>query len=278
MKFKINRAFFGYALAGAVMLLFLLYLRFPGAAIRDYIKASAAESCPDMLLMIDAVKPAIPPGIILENLTAVFRKNPEATVRADRLSIAPGWLSMLRGRVSFLATANVYGGEIRGRGAFSEAFSLRGPFSAAAELKWISIEKCAWLQDLFSRKLSGTLQGSVSFDGATTGALKNGSGNLDLTLTNGTYQLLESIFGIDQIIFNSVDLKVDLRNGALRIAGLTVNGEKLRVTLKGNILLADDFKNSRVDLSGSVELQGQGGRRIPITIGGVMGNPTMKLM
>jgi len=277
MKFKINRAFFGYALAGAAMLLFFLYLRFPCDAIRDYIKASAAASCPDMLLMIDAVEPAIPPGITLENLTAVFRGRPEATIRANRLSIAPGWLSMLRGRVSFLATADVYGGEIRGRGAFSEAFSLRGPFSAAAEFKWISIEKCAWLQNLFSRKLSGTLKGAVSFNGAR-GSLKNGSGNLDLTLTNGTYQLLGSFFGIDQIIFNSVDLKVDLRNGALRIAGLTVNGEKLRVTLKGNILLADDFKNSRVDLSGSVELQGQGGKRTPITIGGVMGNPTIKLM
>lgn len=277
MKFKISRNFLYYALTGSAILLLLLYLRFPGDAIRNYIKAAATAKYPGMLLEIEVVEPAFPPGITFENLTASSNRKPEATIRINQMNIAPGWITILPGRLSFLVKAEAYSGEIRGKWVFSEKFSSRGPFSASAEFKRVHIDKCAWLQDFFSRKISGTLEGAVSFNGVR-GFLKNGSGNLDLTITNGSYQLLESFFGLDQIIFNRVDLKIDFRNGALRLDELAVNGEKLRLTLKGNILLADDFKTSRVDLSGSAELQGQGGRRIPIAIGGVIGNPVIRLM
>ena len=277
MKLRKGRSFLGYMLAGAAMLLLFLYLRFPGDAAKNYLKRCQTEHFPNLIIVIDAVEPSVPPGITIENLTAALRERPEATIHADRLVIAPGWLSFFRGRFSFLAKASGYGGEISGKSEFSQTFSLKGPFSATAEFKGMRLEKCLCLQDLFSRQISGTLKGSFSFNGVT-GTLKNGSGKLDAAITNGNYQLSENIWGFDRISFNRVDLKMELRNNVLRIAELRVNGDKLSITLKGNILLADDFKNSRMDLSGSAEIQGLGGRRVPITIGGAIGNPTIKTM
>jgi hypothetical protein len=41
MRLKINRAIFGYIMAGIVMLGVFLYFRFPGKAVTDYVKAAS---------------------------------------------------------------------------------------------------------------------------------------------------------------------------------------------------------------------------------------------
>lgn len=277
MRLRINRAVAGYILAGVAMLILLLYLRFPGGAVTDYIKAAAAARYPGLLLSIDTAQPAIPPGITLENVTAGFRGRPEATLHADSLGIRPGWLSLFRGRLALVLAAEGYGGDIRGQFEFANIFSVKGPLSAEMNIREIRIEKCAWLRDALARQITGTLKGSATFSGAAE-SLKNGTGNIDFTLTNGTYQLLENLLGFERIDFNKVDAKVSFRNGALKIAGLTLNGEKIRISLKGNILLADDFRESQIDLNGSIEIPMQGNKRMTLAISGTLGNPKTRFM
>jgi len=267
----------GYILAGVAMLILFLYLRFPGGEVTETIKAEAATRYPGLLLSIDTAQPAIPPGVTLENVTAGFRGRPEATLHADSLGIRPGWLSLLRGRLALVMAAEGYGGDIRGQVEFANIFSVKGPLSAELNIRDIRIEKCAWLRDALARQITGTLKGSATFSGAGE-SLKNGTGNIDFTLTNGSYQLLESLLGFERIDFNKVDAKVSFRNGALKIAGLTLNGEKLRISLKGNILLADDFRESQIDLNGSIELPMQGNKRVTLAISGTLGNPKTRFM
>lgn len=277
MKLRMNRALLGYIMAGVAMLVLLLYIRFPGEAVTNYLKAVAAVRSPGMLLSIDTAQPAVPPGVELVNVTAGFRGRPEATLHADLLAVRPGWLSLFRGRFAFLLAAEGYGGEARGRVDYADLFSLQGPLSAEANFREIRIEKCAWLRDALARQITGTLKGSVSFSG-TAGALNNGTGNLDFTLTNGTYQLLESLLGFDKIDFSKVDAKISFRNNAMKITGLTLNGEKLRISLKGNILFADEIRESQIDLNGTIEIPLQNNKRVTMAIGGTLGNPKTKFL
>ncbi|PJC71869.1 MAG: type II secretion system protein GspN [Syntrophobacterales bacterium CG_4_8_14_3_um_filter_58_8] len=276
MRPRNHRAVVGYILAGVAMLILLLYLRFPGGAVTETIRA-AASRYPGLLLSIDMVQPAIPPGVTLKNVTAGFRGRPEATLHADRLGIRPGWLSLLRGRLALVMAAEGYGGDIRGQVEFANIFSVKGPLSAEMNIRQIRIEKCAWLRDVLARQITGTLKGSAAFSGAAE-SLKNGTGNIDLTLTNGSYQLLENLLGFERIDFNKVDAKVSFRNGALKIAGLTLSGEKIRISLKGNILLADDFRESQIDLNGAIEIPMQGNKRVTLAISGTLGNPKTKFL
>jgi type II secretion system protein N len=277
MKPGMNRTIAGYILAGVAMLALLLYLRFPGEAVTDYVKAVAAVRHPGMLLSIDTVQPAIPPGVALVNVTAGFRERPEATLHADRLGIRPGWLSLFRGRLALVMAAEGYGGDVRGRVDYANFFSLQGPLSVEANFRGIQIEKCLWLRDALARRITGTLKGSASFSSAAE-TMKNGTGNLDFTLTNGTCQLQESLFGIDRIDFNTVDAKISFRNGAVKITGLNLNGEKIRISLKGNILLADDIRESLIDLNGTIEIPMQGNKRVTLAVSGTLGNPKTRFM
>lgn len=277
MKLRMSRAIAGYILAGIAMLVLLIYLRFPGEAVTDYIKAAAAVRFPTMLLSIDTVLPAVPPGLEIANLTAAFRGRPEATLHADRLGIRPGWLPLFRGRLSWIWAAEGYGGEAGGRVDYAEFLSLRGPLSAEASFRDIRLEKCAWLRDALARQITGTLKGTLTFSG-TTEAPGNGTANCDFTLTNGSYQLVENFFGFDRIEFSKVDAKVSFRNNALKITGLTLSGEKLRLSLKGNILFVGDIQESQIDLNCTIEIPQQGNKRLTLAISGTLGNPKTRFL
>lgn len=277
MKLRMNRAIAGYILAGIVMLLGFIYLRFPAEAVTDYVRQAAAARYPLMLFSIDTVRPAIPPGLSAVNVTAGMRGRPEATLHADSLTVSPGWLSLFRGRAALAVAVESYGGKLRGDLEFTNAFSLKGPFLVEANFREIRIEKCGWLRDAMARQITGTLRGAVSFKGGSDPATGN-SGNFDFTLTNGTYALLESFFGFEKLDYSKVDAKISFRNGALKITGLTFTGEKLRCTLKGNILLADDLRDSQLDLSGTIDIPVQNNKRVNLTIGGTLGNPKTKFL
>jgi hypothetical protein len=76
MTLKLNRAIAGYILAGIAMLVVCLYLRFPGEALKDYVRAFAAQYT-QSLLSIDKIRPTFPPGLALANVTVGFRGHPD---------------------------------------------------------------------------------------------------------------------------------------------------------------------------------------------------------
>jgi type II secretion system protein N len=273
---KLNKAIAGYILAGIAMLLVCLYIRFPGEAVADYVRAVAARNAQSRL-SIEKIRPSFPPGLALANVTWGFHGQTEATLHADTLSIRPGGFSLLRGRLAILLKAKGYGGEASGRVDFSRLFSLRGPLAAEASLRDVRIEKCAWLQEALARHVTGTLQGTASLSG-TMEALKNVTGNVDFTLSNGAYPLIDGFFDFKKIDFSKIEGKLSFLNGTMKIMQLTLTGERLRASLKGNILIADEFQDSRIDLSGTIEIPALNNKRLTLAISGTLGNPKTRLM
>lgn len=278
MKLKIRKAVLGYIAAGAVLLAAFLYIRFPGEAVTDWVKAAAQARYPGLGLSIGATRPTIPPGVVFENVTAAPDGRPEASLQLNTLKVRPGGLALLGGKLSLIMTAEGYGGRAAGSIDFSRLLSLKGPVTAGMTLQDVRIEKCTWLRDALAHTVTGTLKGAISFTGVAE-TLKTGTGTIDFTVTGGSYHLLESFLGIEKIDFSKLEGKASIRNGALKITQLTMTGEKLRGSLKGDILLADDFRDSRIDMNGTIDISMQGiNRRVTLNIGGTLGNPQTRLM
>ena len=87
----------------------------------------------------------------------------------------------------------------------------------------------------------------------------------------------EGILGFDRPDFSRVEGKISFRNGALKITRLALT-EKSPLFPEGNILLADDIGESRIDLDGTLEIPGQGNKRVTLAISGTLGNPKMRFM
>ena len=224
---------------------------------------------------IDAIQPSFPPGLTLKNVSVGLNSRPDALFQATRLALRPSGLALLTGRLALLAEVQAYGGELQGELAFARRFSLSGPLSLEATFGGLRVERSAWLREVLSRQATGILGGRVTLNGPA-GALRSGSGTLDFTLANGSYPLRENFLGFDKLDFSRIEGKASFRGGALRVTQVTLTADNFRCSLKGNILLADDIRESRIDLNGTIELPGQGNKRLTVTIDGTIGNPQMR--
>jgi hypothetical protein len=50
------------------------------------------------------------------------------------------------------------------------------------------------------------------------------------------------------------------------------------MTLKGNILLADDIRDSQLDLNGTIEIPSQNSKRVTLAISGTVRNPMTRFL
>ena len=263
-----KKKFLLYTLFCICVLSFFIYARFPDKAVENYILASIAESYPAAFLSFGAVSLSLPPGLKLENITFGFRENPEANIRVEKFTVMPRLLRYISGKSAFTVDALAYGGSVKGSVDFP-GFSLKTP-PAKAEIifEGLSIEKCAYLKDKLGRAITGKLGGTFIF---------SGDSQLDFTIQKGSYQLLEGLFGFERLDFNKVEGQVTVKGGILRIVKLRLTGDKINCSLKGEVMLKSDLKDSEININGTMEIANFG-KKISMLITGTMGRIQTKFI
>jgi type II secretion system protein N len=277
MKFKISKMVMGYTLYGLFIFIAFLYLRFPGDVVGDYIISKVSAHLADVVLTVDSVSPSFPLGLKLNNCTLGFRDNKEATLHADILIVKLRLLSFFVGAPSVTISADSYGGEIKGNLKWNRLQSMKGPFDVEMRFDDVSIEKCTYLTDRLGRQISGKLAGSFVYN-TNVGKLISGTGSANFMLHNGSYQLLENLYGFDKLDFDRVEGQVNIKNGTLTTNKLKLMGKSFRCSLKGNIVFDKIFKNSQIDMICSIEIPAQHNRRFSVFITGTMGNPLTRFL
>jgi type II secretion system protein N len=277
MRIKINRRIVSYVLCGILIMAALLYLRFPSEAVTQYLVSVVSEHQPDTILLIDAVKPTIPPGLSFENIQMGFRDLPEASIHADKLKVRPDYWNFLKGKSSLVIGADMYEGSLKGSVDVAGFIPARGPVHAKMNIQDISIQKFHFITKRIGRQISGKLTGFLTYNGELNNVL-TGSGSMEFTLLSGSYPLLENLFGFDKLDFDKVEAAMDLKNGVLKVSKLKLTGEKVRCLLKGDILLKPDVRNSQLEMTCSIEFPGQSNKKVTLAITGTLGNPATKLM
>ncbi|PIP06711.1 MAG: hypothetical protein COX51_08140, partial [Syntrophobacteraceae bacterium CG23_combo_of_CG06-09_8_20_14_all_50_8] len=101
-------------------------------------------------------------------------------------------------------------------------------------------------------------------------------GQLDFIARNGSYQLLESMFGLDKLDFNTVEGQISIRGGVLTINKLRLKGDKISCSIKGDVVLKDDIRNSEVNLSGAMEIASLKNKKVSMLITGTIGNAAIR--
>jgi type II secretion system protein N len=278
IKFKITRYTIGYMAFAIVALIVSLYLRFPGDTLIRYLVSSASYINPHQFLLIDSAKPVIPPGIIFTNVVLGFHNNPLSTIQADAITVSPGYLTLLKNRTGVSFTAIAYGGAIQGQAGTNHFLSFQGPKHWMLTADGLDIGKISYLKDILGRQITGKFKGTMIFNGQFQ-SFVNGTGSLEFTLINGSFQLLERIMGIDRLDFKKVEGMVNFRNGIVTISKLKLIGEKVNCVLSGDITLnTADVNRSEINLNYVIELPDQNNKRISMVLTGPLGKPAIKYM
>jgi len=263
---KINKRIVFYIVFAVFMVGFFLYLRFPGYVVEKFIIAGLSERYPETFISLQSVSLSFPPGLKLENAIFGFKDNREANFRAEQFRVRPRFLGYIYGRSSFLVNVLAYDGVIKGFVNFPLFFAKKGTEKAEIGFENLDIEKCAYLRDKLGRRITGRLGGTFTYDG------DGNDGKLNFYLQKGSYQLLENMFGFEKLDFNNIEGQIGLKNGALKISKLTLKGEKISYSLKGDILLNSELKNSVINLSGNVEIAAMNNKKMQMLITGTIGN------
>ncbi len=266
---KINRKIVFYTLFALLVLVFFLYARFPGKAAGNYILAAVAERYPGVFLSFESVLLSFPPGLKLENAVFGLKDNMEAGIRIERFTVRPRLLKHIAGRASFALSALAYGGTIKGFVDFP-GFSLKNaPTKAEIGFDNLSLERLAFLNDKLGRRITGKIGGSYAL---------NGDGQLDFSAVNGSYPLMESLFGFEKLDFNKAEGQFTLKSGVLKINKLRLKSNRINCSLKGEIILAGELKNSAINLSGSMEIATLNNKKVTMLLTGTLGNVKTKYM
>ncbi|HOU77896.1 MAG TPA: type II secretion system protein GspN [Syntrophales bacterium] len=276
-KLKLSKAFLGYMLAAAAILVVMLYLRFPGEMIAGYLISSVASKYPDAVLNIDAVSPVLPPGMKIQNITLGFRDRPQATLHADYVYLTPDYMEIFQGKTQALLNAAAYGGTVAGNLLVTDQTFSKGVLQGELRFNNLNMEKIGYLRERMNRQITGRLKGTLTFSGSL-GDPAAATGRMTILLTNGVYPLITPFMGIDKLEYSRIDGDLTLQNGTLKIGKMKLAGEKFRADLSGSMVLnGADMENSQMDLLATIEIPGQQGKKLALVISGSLGNPVARI-
>jgi type II secretion system protein N len=260
---KINKIIILYILLTFIFLGLFLYVRFPGRAVQSYLLDTIAERYPEASLSLASVSLSFPPGLKLEDLRLGFKDKSESELRLEILKVRPRLTGYLFGNTSLAMTAVLYGGSLQGRVNYAHLVPDKTPASAELKLENLNLEKILYLKEKLGRQLSGKFSGAFQYGGES---------RLDFEIQNGSYQLLDKLFGFDRLDFSKAEGQIELRGGVLKLNKLKLLGDKIKCSLKGDIVLNPEFKNSEINLTGTMELGTINSKPISLSITGTVGN------
>ena len=245
----------GYILYGILLLIVLLYYRFPSDALGDYLQSTADETNPRYHVLVGKVRPSFPFGVKFLKTRVSLRENPDTNLfMAESLLIRPGLWSFLKGESKYRFDCLAYGGDIKGSVHFLDngGEASERPFTTSIELRDIRINDYEYLFTLIGRNVKGILGGIITYNGQGN-LLINGTGEANLRISDGSVELLQPIFSLESVSFDDLRIKMILDKTKIKLTHVELNGREIKGTLSGTIGLKQNFSRSRLALRGSIE-------------------------
>jgi type II secretion system protein N len=252
-----HKSYLGYILYGILLIIGLLYYRFPSDAVGAYLQSTADQISPRYQVSVGKARLSFPIGMKLMKTKVTSKEDPGTNLFvSDSLLIKPDLWSLLKGESTYGFDCQTYGGNITG----SVHFEANGiddpetPLASSIELKGIRIGDYTYFSSLIGRSVKGILEGVVTYKGQFD-QLINGTGEANLRISDGFFELLHAVFGLESVGFDDLWIKMVLRKKKITLARVELEGREIRGTLSGTIRLKNEFSESRLALRGSIEPQ-----------------------
>jgi len=280
-----NKKWLGYILFTILLTTGFLYYRFPSDAFRNYFQATAERINSQYLLSIGNVSPTFPPGFSLRKTILSLKINPDAGLfMADSIVIRPEIWSFLKGRSGYRFNCLAYGGGLKGRVHFS-GNSINSPFSASVNFKDIRLDNYATVSSITGSDIKGIIGGTIEYSGQYD-SLINGTGEANLTIADGRVELLQPILSYDAIKFDTIWMKMALKNQKIDVTHVELKGQEVKGTLSGTIILKKEILKSSLSLRGIIEFlagplkgsKGAGNNKLNFIVNGTFISPRFRFI
>jgi type II secretion system protein N len=226
---------------------FFLYVLFPEKAVKTYLGARLTTMDPTLTMSVDAISPAIPPGLKIKGMA--LNRGGTLLARVDQARLSAVLSSLFNDQKRFLFEARLADGNVDGQ-IFMEGSGPYARLRMEADLSGIRLERLDALQSMSRFSLSGTVKGHLTHDG---GRAPRGEANGLLTATGLHITLKKPFFGIAELMMDQTDADFSVNGKTLRLKSLTFDGPMMEGRINGSIELENPFERSRLNLSGNVK-------------------------
>jgi type II secretion system protein N len=259
-----------FALYGILITLIFLYLLFPSDIAKSRLEDAVNSS--GFVLKTDSLGPALPFGLKMKN--TIFSSGSMANIyfQGQLLDLQFNPISFFQKNKTIGLSGKAYGGNFSGRFGLVSFSNIYPPEDVKLKLQNIDLGQYTFIKTLMGREITGKTSGSLIFNNAAGGNL---SGTIDIVLNGGTFALAEPFLGLNRIDFNRAEIQAKIKNGSIILDKLKITGPQLDCLLSGEITLADDLKNSQLNLKGEMTISDKK-VKMNVNVGGTLSNPVLR--
>ncbi len=226
--------------------IFFLWYLFPSEMLKDYLANRLSQGYPNILVRIDRISPALPPGIKLHEVD--ISRQEMALVELQSLKIMPGLGSLFSDATRIDFNGQVYDGKLKGHAEINAAPD-GNRLKIDGRVNGVKVQQISALQQLSEHDISGGLRGNFIF--GVGNANPRFSGNL--TIDNCRLELLTAVFDQRTFEFKNVNAELALQNQTLVVNGFSAAGNQLDLKITGKINLRGRNSSKNVlNLTGTV--------------------------
>lgn len=261
-----------YILYGIIITVLFLYLLFPGELVRSRLQGffqSAGYS-----VKLSALRASFPLGLKLKDVSINPVARPGRFLQIRMIAVQYSLLSFARKSTYFSLSGKAYDGSFSGNIAIPSLKKPYPPSEVKLNFKKLDLLKFALISNELGRQIAGKASGTLNY--STDGAGKIIAGALKISINGGTYPLDQPFLGINKIDFTLGEIQAVFQKESINLERLELSGGQINCSLAGNIIPADILTQSRLDLSGTMEIVGKDKVKMKVTIGGTLANPVFK--
>jgi type II secretion system protein N len=271
MRFLKNKGlwFAGY---GIFITMVFLYLLFPGELVKSRLEDSINSN--DFMIKSASLHPALPLGIKLKNVTISSAAQEFVLFQGEMLDLQFNLLSVFRKNTYIGLSGRAYDGSFDGRVGLVALTKIYPPAEIILNFENIDIGKYSLFKGDPGKSFTGRARGTLTY--STDEAARSASGTLTLFFKKGSYPLAEPFLGMTRIDFDRGEIQAQLKNGIFKLEKMETFGPQINCSLKGEITPALDFRNSQLNLNGTIEILGKDKVKMKVTLGGTLANPLVR--
>ncbi|MDY6855354.1 MAG: type II secretion system protein GspN [Thermodesulfobacteriota bacterium] len=238
----------GYILFGALLFLLFIYIKFPYLKLKDKL-TNSFENRFLYALTIKDVRPLFPLGLTLKEIE-IFTDPKEKKItilNAQKIDLKLEIIAIFIGNRNIFYEINAYNGIIRGAVKNLESKKDKKT-SINADIQNIDLTRYSLLNRDVNLSLSGKLRGKVNIF-ARENTTPGFSGNITLFVDNGKIEGINiKRVRLKEISLKGVDCDFELTQQEVFLKKMAFHGEDIDVVMTGKILLAEQIKESNLDL------------------------------
>ena len=271
MRF-LKKKWLWFTVYGIFITLLFLYLLFPGELVKSRLEDSINVS--DFMIKSTSLHHALPLGIKLKNVTISSQAQEFALFQGELLDLQLNLLSFFRKNTYIGLTGLAYDGSFDGSVGLVSLTKVYPPAEVILNFENIDIGKHPLFKGDPGKSFTGRARGTLTY--ITDEAGRSASGTLTLFLKKGSYPLTEPFLGMTRIDFDRGEVQAQLKNGIFKLEKIETFGPQINCFLKGEITPAADFRNSQLNLNGTIEILSKDKVKMKVTIGGTLANPAIR--